>query len=148
MVGFLSLMQPGHVTISSFCTCVLQTFTLDDCCGLTGVGRPNTAAVPKALVVDHCLRPNSAAEAEQALQTACSLGLDAVLLKVEWPRSRPSQGQLMTQSREERYHLMSAACATLGIPCLLTGHHAGARHVPTAKFFSTDIAHSHRPFST
>ncbi|CAL8467136.1 g6672 [Coccomyxa elongata] len=89
-----------------------------------GVGRPNTAAVPKALVVDHCLRPNSAAEAEQAVQTACSLGLDAVLLKAKWPQGRPSQGQLMNQSREERYRLMSAACAKLGIPCLLTGHHA------------------------
>ncbi|BDA40549.1 probable tRNA(Ile)-lysidine synthase at N-terminal half [Coccomyxa sp. Obi] len=89
-----------------------------------GVGRPNTAAVPKALVIDHCLRPESAAEAEQAVQTACSLGLDAVLLKAEWPQGRPSQGQLMTQARKERYRLMTDACAKLGIPCLLTGHHA------------------------
>ncbi len=77
-------------------------------------------------MVDHCLRPESAAEAEQALETASSLGFNPVLLKAEWPQGRPSQGQLMPQSRQERYRLMTGACASLDIPCLLTGHHAGA----------------------
>ncbi len=104
--------------------------------GSADVDRPHTAAVPKALVVDHGIRPVSTAEAEQAVQTACNLGLDAVLLKAEWPQGRPSQGQLMTQAREERYRLMTATCAKLGYPCLLTGHHAGACHIITAKTVS------------
>lgn len=79
-----------------------------------------------AMVVDHCLRPESAAEADKALEAASSLGLGTLLLKADWPRGLPSQGQLMPLARQERYRLLTAACAEQGIPCLLTGHHAGA----------------------
>lgn len=89
-------------------------------------------AAPAALVVDHRLRATSTAEAQNAYETAASLGLRPVLLSAAWPDGRPAKGQLMSAARDMRYSLMAEECARQHIPSLLIGYHAGG-HVRLQK---------------
>lgn len=108
-------------------------------------GHPAKQNAPTALVMDHRLRSESAAEAEQAMATAQRLGLQTVLLKAEWPGGIPTKGQLMNSARLLRYNAMAAKCAELSIPWLLTGHHAGNAS-PTCQY-NRAPKHDQRPLS-
>lgn len=74
-----------------------------------------------ALIVDHGLRAESAAEAAQAAQWVAARGIKAEILR--WnPADR--RGNLQQAAREARYSLMSAWCRTHGVEALLLAHHA------------------------
>ncbi len=79
------------------------------------------AAMLRAFIVDHQLRPESAAEAELTRQRLTSLGIAADILVL---RSLSPGPALQDRARTARYHaLIQAACA-YGAPFLLVGHHA------------------------
>jgi len=69
-----------------------------------------------ALIVDHRLRPESAAEAELAARRAQALGATPHILV--WDAPRPGQGA----ARQARHRLMALACRQLGAPILFLGH--------------------------
>lgn len=73
-------------------------------------------AVLHALIVDHRLRPQSAAEAELAARRAQALGAMAHILV--WDAPRPGQGA----ARLARHRLMALACQRLGAHVLCLGH--------------------------
>jgi tRNA(Ile)-lysidine synthase len=74
-----------------------------------------------ALVVDHGLRPESAAEAELAIRRLAARGIPARLLCLTDLHHGPA---LAERARAARYAALRAACATGGILHLLLGHHA------------------------
>jgi tRNA(Ile)-lysidine synthase len=74
-----------------------------------------------ALVVDHGLRPASAAEAELTVSRLGSLGLEARLLTISGLTKGPG---VAMRAREARYRILTEACAARGILHLLLGHHA------------------------
>jgi len=74
---------------------------------------------PLALVVDHGLRPESAAEAAATLQRLGSLGIPARLLHAHL-RHGPA---LAERARSARYALLAGACRDLGLADLVLGHH-------------------------
>lgn len=69
-----------------------------------------------ALIVDHRLRPESAAEAELAAARARALGATPHILV--WDAPRPGQGA----ARLARHRLMALACRRLRAPILFLGH--------------------------
>jgi tRNA(Ile)-lysidine synthase len=80
---------------------------------LRGWGRPF------ALVVDHGLRPASAAEAGMTLQRLAAMGIPARLLQADL-RHGPA---LAERARAARYALLGAACRDAGLVDLALGHH-------------------------
>lgn len=74
-----------------------------------------------ALHVDHGLRPESAAEAARAAETAERLGVPCRILR--WEGDKPAAG-VQAAAREARHRLMAEACAALGASWLLLGHTA------------------------
>ncbi len=74
------------------------------------------------LVVDHGLRPESAAEARKAARRLESFGVAARILR--WRGAKPATG-VQAAARAARYRLLAAACREAGILHLLAGHHAG-----------------------
>ncbi len=81
---------------------------------LAGWGRP------LALVVDHGLRAESAAEAALTLQRLASLGIPARLLQAGL-RPGPAVAE---RARQARYALLTQACLETGHADLLVAHHA------------------------
>lgn len=75
-----------------------------------------------ALVVDHGLRPGSAAEARLTISRLGRLGIAATLLTLTTLRRGPA---LAERARIMRYDTLSAACRSAGSLHLLLGHHAG-----------------------
>jgi tRNA(Ile)-lysidine synthase len=75
-----------------------------------------------ALVVDHGLRPDSAAEAAMTIERLTALGIRARLLSLTGLQRGPA---LAERARDARYVALRAACAELGIVHLLLAHHAG-----------------------
>ena len=75
-----------------------------------------------ALVVDHRLRPESAAEAARTVAGLRSRGVEARLLPAHDLRPGPA---LARRAREARYRLLTGACRDAGAIDLLLGHHAG-----------------------
>ena len=73
-----------------------------------------------ALVVDHALRPQSAAEARLTLDRLAGLGIPSRLLIVT---GLPHGSALAERARLRRYEVLSGACAEAGILHLLLGHH-------------------------
>jgi tRNA(Ile)-lysidine synthase len=74
-----------------------------------------------ALIVDHRLRTDSTPEARQV---SAWLGARAIPHEIlAWDTPKPSGG-LQTAARDTRYALMTARCKALGLPTLLTAHHA------------------------
>lgn len=74
-----------------------------------------------ALVVDHGLRPASAAEAELTVARLRAVGLEALLLTVCGLTKGPG---VAMRAREARYRILTEACAARRILHLLLGHHA------------------------
>lgn len=74
-----------------------------------------------ALVVDHGLRPESAAEAADAVRRLAAIGIEAVGLR--WTGAKPTSG-VQAAARTARYRLLGAACRERAILHLLLGHHA------------------------
>lgn len=74
-----------------------------------------------ALTVDHGLRPDSAAEAEQVGRWLAARGVNWRCLN--WHGPRPETA-IQEQARAARYALLQQACAQAGILHLLLAHHA------------------------
>jgi tRNA(Ile)-lysidine synthase len=74
-----------------------------------------------ALIVDHGLRAESAAEAALAARRLAAIGIDARLLRVEGLSAGPG---LAERARTARYDILARACGAAGIVHLLLGHHA------------------------
>lgn len=72
-----------------------------------------------ALVVDHGLRPESAAEAELVRGRMERLGIPARVLRREGPKPR---SRIQERAREARYALLLGACREADIGELLVGH--------------------------
>ena len=75
-----------------------------------------------ALVVDHGLRPESAADAEATRALLERIGIPIRLLRLHGLRSGPSLAQ---RARVARYEALTEACIEAGAVDLLLGHHAG-----------------------
>ena len=74
-----------------------------------------------ALVVDHGLRSEAAAEARSTCERLAALGIEAETLV--WRGAKPVT-RLQQAAREARYRLLFEACRRHGILHLLTAHHA------------------------
>ena len=75
---------------------------------------------PLALVVDHGMRPESAAEAALTLQRLAGLGIPARLLRAGL-RPGPAAAE---RARQARHALLGQACREAGYADLLMAHHA------------------------
>jgi tRNA(Ile)-lysidine synthase len=71
------------------------------------------------LTVDHGLRAEAAAEAEEVARAAALLGLDGHILR--WSGEKPGTG-LQEQARAARYRLMGEWCRAHGATVLVTAH--------------------------
>lgn len=85
----------------------------------------NNTPPPLALIVDHKLRQESSAEAQQVSATAASLGLDTQVLTIDWGLKAPTKSKTQLAARAARYDLLSSACNVHGCSVLLLGHHQG-----------------------
>jgi len=74
-----------------------------------------------ALIVDHGLRPEAAAEAAATRDLLAGQSIESEILK--WTGTKPSSG-LQEAAREARYRLLFEACRRHGILHLLVAHHA------------------------
>src|SRR3954447_15903494 len=74
-----------------------------------------------AFVVDHGLRPESAAEAALTIERLRRLNIAARLLTLTTLTHGPAMAE---RARLMRYQVLSAACREAGYPHLLLGHHA------------------------
>ena len=77
---------------------------------------------PLAVVVDHALRPGSAAEAATTMDRLAAMGVPARLVRLDG-RLPPGPG-LGARARAARYDALFDACRTLGRPDLVVAHHA------------------------
>ncbi len=73
------------------------------------------------MIVDHTLRPESAAEAALTAARIAQRGIAACVLRLDGLRHGPG---LAARARATRYAALEAACAERGIVHLLLGHHA------------------------
>jgi tRNA(Ile)-lysidine synthase len=74
-----------------------------------------------ALIVDHGLRPEAAAEAAATASLLARLGIASRVLKLRGLRPGPG---MPARARAARLALLEAAASELAIPLLLLGHHA------------------------
>ncbi|EFH09206.1 tRNA lysidine(34) synthetase TilS, partial [Teichococcus cervicalis] len=74
-----------------------------------------------ALVADHGLRAESAAEAEWTRRTLAAQGISARVLRLDLPGGSAVQ----ERARQARLAALLGACAAEGLPFLLLGQHAG-----------------------
>ncbi len=77
---------------------------------------------PFALIVDHGLRRESAAEAAITSERLAGFGVPSRTLKLTGLLPGPG---LAARAREARYAALISACGELGLSDLLVGHHAG-----------------------
>ncbi len=75
---------------------------------------------PVGLIVDHGVRPESAAEAAVTVTRLASFGVPSHVLRLHLPLG-PG---LAARARAARYAALTQACAELGLTDLLLGHHA------------------------
>jgi tRNA(Ile)-lysidine synthase len=76
---------------------------------------------PVGLVVDHGLRPESAAEANETVDRLAGMGVPARILAL--CKLSPGPG-IAARARRARYDALFEAAASLGLSDLLLGHHA------------------------
>ncbi len=75
-----------------------------------------------ALIVDHGLRAESAAEAALTMARLAARGIAARVLTLRGLERGPA---LAARARAARYAALEAACRAAGVVHLLLGHHAG-----------------------
>lgn len=75
------------------------------------------------LIVDHGLRPDSTAEAEQARGWLHRRGLAACVLRAEWTGIAAGRGSIQERARRLRYRLLLERCIETRRPHLLLAHH-------------------------
>ena len=75
-----------------------------------------------ALIVDHAMRPQSAAEAAAVRDRLAAAGIEAAVLTRDGP---PLKSDRQAAARDARYALMSDWCRRAGVLHLLLGHHRG-----------------------
>ena len=75
-----------------------------------------------ALVVDHGLRPEAAADADATRAFLAGIGIQTRLLRLHGLQTGPS---LAERARVARYQALTEACMEAGAVDLLLGHHAG-----------------------
>jgi tRNA(Ile)-lysidine synthase len=75
----------------------------------------------EAATVDHALRPESAAEAQQVARICKRLRVPHTVLTATW-RERP-QTAIQERARAMRYRLLAQWASERGIKALMTGHH-------------------------
>jgi len=73
-----------------------------------------------AFIVDHALRPESAAEAENTTKTLSAFGISSEILR--WDHAA-TVARLHESARKARYRLLTDACKRRGITELLFAHH-------------------------
>ncbi len=78
-----------------------------------------------ALIVDHGLRPSSAAEAEQVQGWLEARGLAAAVLSAPRQEHAAERGSIQERARRLRYRLLIERCIEAGIAHLLLAHHRG-----------------------
>ncbi len=74
-----------------------------------------------ALTVDHGLRPEAAAEAQQVAKWCADLGVEHQIL--EWRHNPKPVSDIQAQARNARYRLLAAECQRMDIQTLLMAHH-------------------------
>lgn len=74
-----------------------------------------------ALIVDHGIRPGSAAEAGLVASRLLNLGIETDLLRLHGLGRGPA---LAERARDARHQILETACAARGILHLVFGHHA------------------------
>ena len=77
---------------------------------------------PTALIIDHGLRPESAAEARHAASQLRIMGVPYRILTLRTLRRGPG---LAARARRARYQALAGAMQDAGLSDLLLGHHAG-----------------------
>lgn len=75
----------------------------------------------EAATVDHCLRPESRAEATKVGEICDRLGVSHRILTAEW--TKPPTTGLQQRSRTERYRLLGRWLTEQGLDALATAHH-------------------------
>ena len=80
----------------------------------------NDGSALLVLIVDHALRPESAAEASSTRKALAKIGIEAEILSWQHP---PVISRLHETARKERYRLLCEACRRHGIRDLLLAHH-------------------------
>ena len=73
------------------------------------------------LIVDHGLRPESAAEASLTARRLAAKGIDSRIIRLDLPPG----AALQARARDARHAALAAAARGAGIVHLLLGHHAG-----------------------
>jgi tRNA(Ile)-lysidine synthase len=75
----------------------------------------------RAAIVDHGLRPESAAEAERTARLLAAIGVASTILPAGLARG-PAAAE---RARDARYRLLLQACRAAGCPDLFVAHHEG-----------------------
>jgi tRNA(Ile)-lysidine synthase len=119
------------VSADEFAQLVKKFFPLADKIAVAVSGGPDSMAMALcvkrwaqhdmvALIVDHGLRAESAAEAEQVKAHLQKTGVAAEILRWDHP---PVTARLHERARAARYGLLTGACRRLGAGDLLLAHH-------------------------
>lgn len=74
-----------------------------------------------ALIVDHCLRPTSTAEAQLTAERLAALGVESKVLV--WRHDQVPTTNIQAAAREARYALMGEWCKAQRVQFLCTAHH-------------------------
>ena len=93
----------------------------------SGHSHPPFTAAFTALIVDHGVRPDSAAEAAHVAHELRRLHMDPHILPLHWPRAPDRLSPLPnfeTLARHLRYRALGLACRRHGLSTLLVAHHA------------------------
>jgi tRNA(Ile)-lysidine synthase len=93
-----------------------------DSLALLLLGAAARPGLVEAATVDHSLRPESRAEAENVAALCERLGVPHSILTVEW-KQKPETA-IQERARKARYALLGAWAREKGLGALLTGHHA------------------------
>ena len=76
----------------------------------------------EAATVDHALRPESRAEADQVADVCARLGVPHTILPIAWETT--PETALQERAREERYRLLGDWAGERGLDAIATAHHA------------------------